>query len=161
MEICVFCGRERRELYKRYLTVRGEKGEWPICDPCWKRCIDACAYDASDAEYEFEKFREAWKALGGKSIAMKKVAVKYAKFPKKLKTTILDALVAQHHERQLIVKRGGFLKQLKMPATWINQECWNDEIQSEQEIIDEANRSNRGKPALRRNGLRALFDLDS
>ena len=51
---------------------------------------------------------------------------------------MIDAIKAQERERKAKLSNNLFAPPWKLPATWLNQKCWNDVVLTEDEILNEA-----------------------
>jgi hypothetical protein len=83
------------------------------------------------------KFDEFWRAYPnrkGKGAAAKK----YEKIDDSTHKQILLAIEAQKKYRAAAAKTGEFLPEWCMPATWLNQQRWLDEIASHAELKEKA-----------------------
>ena len=86
-----------------------------------------------------DKFSEFWQAYPnrkGKGAAAKK----YEKIDVETHKSILLAIDAQKRHRQAAKKTGEFMPEWCMPATWLNQQRWLDEIPSAQETAEKVSR---------------------
>jgi len=86
-----------------------------------------------------DKFSEFWQAYPnrkGKGAASKK----YEKIDVETHKSILLAIDAQKRHRQAAKKTGEFMPEWCMPATWLNQQRWLDEIPSAQETAEKVSR---------------------
>jgi len=80
-----------------------------------------------------DKFSEFWSSYPnrkGKGAAAKK----YEKIDADTHKTILLAIEAQKRYRAAAKKTGEFMPEWCMPATWLNQQRWLDEIESHAEL---------------------------
>jgi len=108
-----------------------------ICPECLKESLDCHHYDyikeyikelEEKPPLESEKFNIFWEEYPRK--IARKTAESYwmkANIDEKLFEKIMKSLEAQKKSRQWKSENG---KYIPHPATWINQERWNDEIQS-------------------------------
>ena len=73
-----------------------------------------------------------------KSKAAAYKAWKKIKDPESILPTILDAIKNQKAEKEHKKSRGEFCPEWKHPATWLNGECWEDEVDIKpgQEMVD-------------------------
>jgi len=81
---------------------------------------------------KFDEFWQAYPNRKGKGAAAKK----YEKIDEETHKAILLAIDAQKRHRNLAKKTGEFMPEWCMPATWLNQQRWLDEIPSHAETLD-------------------------
>ena len=81
---------------------------------------------------KFEEFWQNYPCRKGKGAAAKK----YEKIDADTHKSILLAIDAQKRHRQAAKKTGEFMPDWCMPATWLNQQRWLDEIPSHQDTVE-------------------------
>jgi hypothetical protein len=85
----------------------------------------------SSVENQFDEFWAKYPLRKGKGAAL----VSFIKAVKKTSLArILTALNGQIAERETAIRLGCWIPPEKHPSTWLNQQCWDDEIKSEDEI---------------------------
>jgi hypothetical protein len=72
----------------------------------------------------FEKFWESYPIKKSK----KKAFSIFQKIGEENFEKIFKAIEDQKKEREVFAKTGQFFPEWKHPTTWLNQECWNDEV---------------------------------
>ena len=92
----------------------------------------------------FKKRFPIWKGHGAAKRAFYKLKPNDA-----LLERMLTAIDNQLKERELLKKIGGFLPPWKHPSTWLNQECWEDDVTLDEEKL----REQYGRSAKRPNEL--------
>ena len=88
----------------------------------------------------FEKFWEQYPHRVSKGAAIKSFEKVIKEHGDEVLETILLAIQAQKRYRNEALSADQFVPNWKMPATWLNQRCWEDEIPSHarlKEIIDQ------------------------
>jgi hypothetical protein len=106
-------------------------------------------HDETETETETDKrikiktkysdlFLEFWTSYPTK-VGKKKASVAWKKIidPESNLHTILTAIKNQTKEREQKLARGVFIPEWKHPATWLNGECWEDEVEIDpsQELV--------------------------
>lgn len=82
----------------------------------------------------FDEFWQAYPNRKGKGAAAKK----YEKIDDETHKAILLAIEAQKRYRTAAAKTGEFMPEWCMPATWLNQQRWLDEIASHADLAEKA-----------------------
>jgi hypothetical protein len=85
---------------------------------------------------KFDEFWQSYPNRKGKGAAAKK----YEKIDVETHKSILLAIDAQKRHRQAAKKTGEFMPEWCMPATWLNQQRWLDEIPSAQDTAEKVSR---------------------
>lgn len=80
----------------------------------------------------FKKHYPIWKGHGAAKRAFYKLKPDDA-----LLQRMLTAIDNQQKERVLLKKIGGFIPPWKHPSTWLNQECWEDDVILDEEQLRE------------------------
>ncbi len=82
----------------------------------------------------FKAFYPIWKSNGKAKKAFHKLNV-----DAELLMLIMTALKNQVEEKRILHKIGAFVPNWKYPATWLNQECWEDKVILNEELLREQN----------------------
>ena len=98
--------------------------------PCGEQKPEPKKAPQANKGADFEIFWDAYPKKKSKETARKA----FDKAIKKIDLqTMLDAVEAQKHSKQWKEKDGQFIP---YPATWLNAECWNDEVEADRSVSE-------------------------
>lgn len=87
----------------------------------------------------FEQFWDNYPYRVSKGIAIKSFEKVIKEHGNEILEKIISAIQAQKRYRNEAKTSGEFIPNWKMPATWLNQQCWLDEIPSHAELKEKTN----------------------
>lgn len=90
----------------------------------------------------FEKFWGEYRQKNGKDKKKAKEIFKRIKPDDQLLDKMLEAIKNQDEEKKILKRRGEFAPEWKMAKTWLNGECWTDEVSVEKELDFETYQKN-------------------
>jgi len=139
MSNCYQCDTDIMEIGVIIWTTPRKQEEFLFCEECSKRVVAEIRLKKyKKTSYPVNAFWLKWKEADGRRIAAKKVEAKYYRLTEKIRIDIFMALdniiAARNMMRQ---NKARFIPEMKYPTTWLNQECWKDQLTTEKEVKNE------------------------